>query len=155
MWRWMRWPVTALVIMLCAALAYWLLPDVKQKFKFITPGSVIGTLMWLISTWGFAQYVAHFGSYNVTYGSIGGVIVLMTWFYISGFIFLIGGEINAIIEAASPEGKASGARAPGQAPPPRSERPSAVPTGAADSAAAAARSKGGIPPEAAGSETHH
>ena len=154
-WSWLRWPVTALVIMLCAALAYWMLPDVRQRFKFITPGSVIGTVVWLLSTWGFAQYVSHFGSYNVTYGSIGGVIVLMTWFYISGFIFLMGGEMNAIIEAASSEGKASGARAPGQAAPPRSERPSAVPQGAADSAAVAARSKGGIPPEAAGRGAPH
>jgi membrane protein len=78
------------------------------------------------------------------------VIVLLTWFYISGFIFLMGGEINAIIEHVSPEGKESGSRAPGEAPPPTSERPSAVPAGAADSAAAAARSKGGIPPEAQG-----
>ena len=147
-WSWLRWPVTALVIMLCAALAYYVLPDVKQKFKFITPGSVLGTLVWLLGTWGFSVYAAHFGSYNVTYGSIGGVIVLLTWFYISGFIFLMGGEINAIIEHVSPEGKDSGARAPGEAPPPASERPSAVPAGAADSAAAAARSKGGIPPEA-------
>jgi len=147
-WSWLRWPVTALVIMLCAALAYYVLPDVKQKFKFITPGSVLGTLVWLLGTWGFSVYASNFGSYNVTYGSIGGVIVLLTWFYISGFIFLMGGEINAIIEHASPEGKDSGARAPGEAPPPESERPSAVPAGAADSAAAAARSKGGIPPEA-------
>jgi len=149
-WSWLRWPVTALVIMLCAALAYYVLPDVKQKFKFITPGSVLGTLVWLLGTWGFSVYASNFGSYNVTYGSIGGVIVLLTWFYISGFIFLMGGEINAIIEHASPEGKDSGARAPGQAPPPASERPSAVPAGAADSAAAAARSKGGIPGEAQG-----
>jgi len=147
-WSWLRWPVTALVIMLCAALAYYVLPDVKQKFKFITPGSVLGTMVWLLGTWGFSVYASNFGSYNVTYGSIGGVIVLLTWFYISGFIFLMGGEINAIIEHASPEGKDSGARAPGEAPPPESERPSAVPAGAADSAAAAARSKGGIPPEA-------
>jgi hypothetical protein len=104
-WSWLRWPVTALVIMLCAALAYYVLPDVKQKFKFITPGSVLGTLVWLLGTWGFSVYAAHFGSYNVTYGSIGGVIVLLTWFYISGFIFLMGGEMNAIIEHASPEGK--------------------------------------------------
>jgi len=149
-WSWLRWPVTALVIMLCAALAYYVLPDVKQKFKFITPGSVLGTLIWLLGTWGFSVYASHFASYNVTYGSIGGVIVLLTWFYISGFIFLMGGEINAIVEHASPEGKDSGARAPGEAPPPPSERPSAVPAGAADSAAAAARSKGGIPPEAQG-----
>jgi membrane protein len=146
-WSWARWPITALVMMLCAALAYYVLPDVKQKFKFITPGSVIGTLVWLASTWGFSVYAGNFGNYNVTYGSIGGVIVLLTWFYLSGFIFLMGGEMNAIIEHAAPEGKESGARAPGEAPPPKSERPSAVPAGAADSAAAAARSEGGLPPE--------
>jgi membrane protein len=147
-WSWLRWPVTALLMMLCAALAYYVLPDVKQTFKFITPGSVIGTLAWLLSTWGFSVYAGNFGSYNVTYGSIGGVIVLLTWFYISGFLFLMGGEMNAIIEHAAPDGKDAGARAPGQAAPPTSERPSAVPTGAADSAAAAARSKGGIAPRA-------
>ena len=153
-WSWLRWPVTAVLIMLCAALAYYLLPDVEQKFKFITPGSVVGTLVWLLATWGFSEYAAHFGSYNVTYGSIGGVIVLLTWLYISGFIFLMGGEMNAIIEHAAPEGKDAGARAPGEAPPPPSERPSAVPVGAADTAAVAARSKGGIPPEAQGGEAH-
>jgi membrane protein len=142
-WRWLRWPVTAAAIMLAAALGYYALPDVRQKFKFITPGSVIGTLFWLLATWGFSQYVAHFGNYNVTYGSIGGVIILMTWFYISGFIFLIGGEINAILEHASVEGKAPGARVEGETPPPPDERPSAVPVGAAGSAAAAARSNGG------------
>jgi len=145
-WSWLRWPVTAVLIMLCAALAYYLLPDVKQKFKFITPGSVLGTVAWLVATWGFSKYVSHFGSYNITYGSIGGVIVLLTWLYISGFIFLMGGEMNAIIEQAAPEGKDAGARAPGEAPPPKSERPSAMPVGAADSASAAARSKGGLPP---------
>src|SRR3954471_20221382 len=147
-WSWLRWPITAAVNMLCAALAYYVLPDVKQQFKFITPGSVIGTLVWLVSTWGFSKYAENFGSYNVTYGSIGGVIVLLTWFYISGFIFMMGGEVNAIIEHASPDGKDSGARVPGEAPPPPSERPSAVPAGAADSAAVAARSKGGIPADA-------
>jgi membrane protein len=149
-WSWLRWPVTAALNMLCVALAYYVLPDVKQRFKFITPGSVVGTLVWLVSTWGFAKYAANFGSYNVTYGSIGGVIVLLTWFYISGFIFMMGGEMNAIIEHAAPEGKDSGARAPGEAAPPPSERPSAMPVGAADTAAAAARSTGGVPPEAQG-----
>jgi membrane protein len=142
-WSWLRWPVTALVVMFCAALAYYLLPDVEQEFRFITPGSVAGTLVWLLAAWGFSQYAAHFGSYNITYGSIGGVIVLMTWFYISGFIFLMGGETNAILEHAASEGKAEGARAPGQAPPPPEQRPSAVPAGAAKSASAAERSNGG------------
>ena len=144
--RWIRWPITAVVITLGAALSYYLLPDVQQKFKFITPGSVVGTAVWFLASWGFSVYVSHFGSYDVTYGSIGGVIVLLTWFFITGFILLMGGEINAIIEQGAPDGKASGARAPHQAPPPPDERPSAVPSGAAKSASAAERSRGGKSP---------
>ncbi|HLK92367.1 MAG TPA: YihY/virulence factor BrkB family protein [Polyangia bacterium] len=154
-WSWLRWPVTALVIMLCAALGYYLLPDVEQQFKFITPGSVAGTLVWLCATWGFSQYAAHFGSYNVTYGSIGGVIVLMTWFYLSGFVFLLGGEINAILEDHAPDGKALGARAPGEAPPRPSERPSAMPPGAAKRQSAAEETPGGAaPPPSDGPHAH-
>lgn len=145
-WRWLRWPVTAAIIMLVAALGYYVLPDVKQKFKYITPGSIVGTLIWLLGTWGFTYYAGHFGSYNVTYGSIGGVIVLMTWLYISAFIFSMGGETNAILEHASREGKVPGARAEGEEPPPASERPSAMPAGAAASRAAAERSPGGAEP---------
>jgi membrane protein len=132
--------------MSCAALAYYFLPDVKQEFKFITPGSIVGTACWLAATWGFSTYVSHFGNYNITYGSIGGVIILMTWFYITGFIFLMGGEINAILEHASADGKQSGARAEGERPPPPSQRPSAMPVGAADSVGAAQRSPGGVTP---------
>ena len=142
-WRWLRWPVTAAVVMLCAALSYYFLPNVEQKFKYITPGSVVGTLGWLGASYGFSIYVGHFGRYNVTYGSIGGVIILMTWFFISGFIFLMGGEINAILEHASAGGKARGAHAEGEAPPPPDQRPSAMPVGAANSAAAAERANGG------------
>jgi membrane protein len=145
-WRWARWPVTAGVIMLCAAIGYYLLPDVEQEFRFITPGSIFGTLVWLAATWGFNQYASHFGSYNVTYGSIGGVIVLMTWLYLSGFVFLMGGEINAILEDHAPDGKELGARAPGQAPPPPSERPSAMPPGATKRASAAEETPGGKNP---------
>ena len=77
----------------------------------------------------------------MTYGTIGGVIVLMTWFYITGFIYLMGGEVNAILEHSSREGKSKGARAAGEPAPPPSERPSAMPIGVADSAAAAERSE--------------
>jgi membrane protein len=143
-WRWARWPVTASAVMLCAAMSYYFLPNVQQKFKYITPGSVLGTLSWLGASYGFSVYVGHFGRYNVTYGSIGGVIILMTWFFISGFIFLMGGEINAILEQASPEGKRAGARAEGQRPPPPRERPSAMPAGAAAHASVAERSPGGV-----------
>jgi membrane protein len=129
--RWLRWPLTALMIMTVAAMAYYFLPDVKQQFKFITPGSVLGTLLWLLGTWGFGQYVASFANYNVTYGSLGGVIVLLSWLYLSGFIFLMGGEVNAILEHAATTGKAAGARAEGEKPAPPDERPSAMPPGAA------------------------
>jgi len=142
-WHWLRWPVTAGLIMLVAATNYYVLPDVKQRFKYITPGSIAGTLIWLLGTWGFSEYATHLGTYNVTYGSIGGVIVLMTWLFISGFIFAMGGEVNAILEHASQEGKAPGARAEDEAPPPPDERPSAMPPGAAASHHVAERAPGG------------
>ena len=123
-WRYLRWPVTAFVIMGALALTYYLLPDVKQEFKLITPGSVTGSIFWLLATWGFTYYVEHFANYNVAYGSIGGVIILLTWLYIGSLIFLFGGEMNAIIEQAAVEGKEPGARAPGEAAAPSSERAS-------------------------------
>ncbi len=144
--RWIRWPIAAILMALGAALSYYLLPDVEQKFKFITPGSAIGTLVWFLASLGFGTYVSHVGSYNFTYGSIGGVIVLLTWFFITGFILLMGGEMNAIVEQAVSGGKESGARTPDQAPPPPAERPSAVPPGATKSAGVAERSRGGTQP---------
>jgi membrane protein len=137
--RWARWPVTALLTMLMSALGYYALPDVKQEFKFLTPGSVVGTLAALAASWGFGEYASHFGSYDVAYGSIGGVIVLLTWFYILGLIYVVGGEINATLEHESPEGKNEGARMAGRRAPPKSERPSAAPVGAARSADVAHR----------------
>ena len=144
--RWIRWPMVAIMITLGAAFSYYLLPDVEQKFKFITPGSVIGTFVWFLASWGFGTYVSHFGSYNLTYGSIGGVVVLLTWFFITGFILLMGGEMNAMVEQAVSGGKESGARAPDQAPPPPDQRPSAVPPGATKSVSVAERSRGGRSP---------
>jgi membrane protein len=137
-WSWLRWPTTALVFMFAVAVAFYVLPDVEQEFRFITPGSVSGTILWLLATWGFTQYAEHFAHYNVTYGSIGGVVVLLTWLYISALVLILGGEMNAVIEQASPGGKAAGARAPGEAPAPLWERPSAMPPAAA---------KGGARPE--------
>jgi len=136
LWSWLRWPFTAALVMLVLALCYYVLPDVKQRFKYITPGSMLGTVLWMGCTWGFTQYVEHFGNYNVMYGSIGGVVVLMLWLYITGLIFIVGGELNAILEHASRDvdSKAKGARAPGEAPP--LEPPLKTP-GAAKSASSA------------------
>ncbi|TQF11591.1 YihY/virulence factor BrkB family protein [Myxococcus llanfairpwllgwyngyllgogerychwyrndrobwllllantysiliogogogochensis] len=138
LWSWVRWPFTAGLVMLVLSLCYYLLPDVKQRFKYITPGSIFGTLVWMASTWGFTQYVEHFGKYNVTYGSIGGVVVLLLWLYISGLVFILGGELNAILEHASAEGKEKGARQFGEPAP--AEPPIKTP-GAAKSAASAKRSR--------------
>ena len=89
--------MTAGAIALCAALGYHFLPDVHRRFELLTPGSLLGTLAWFLATWGFGEYAAHIATYNITYGAIGGVIVLMAWLYLTGFIFLLGGEINVVI----------------------------------------------------------
>jgi membrane protein len=144
----LRWPVTGLLIAALVALGYYLLPDVEQKMKFMIPGAIVATLLWACATWGFGQYVAAFGTYNVTYGSLGGMVVLLVWLYLSGLVFVLGGTLNAVLEHASLTGKAQGARAEGTPAPPPGERPSAVPRGAAASATLAARTAGdkGISP---------
>jgi membrane protein len=107
---WARLPVSALIIMTILAVLYYLLPDVEQDFKFITPGSVVAVVMWIIASLGFSFYVGRFGTYEVIYGALGGVIILLLWMWISSMAVLVGAEINAIIEQRSPEGKRTGAR---------------------------------------------
>ncbi|MCE9672690.1 YihY/virulence factor BrkB family protein [Myxococcus stipitatus] len=112
--QWLRLPVAGLLMMFLWAVLYYVLPDVKQKFRFITPGSVVGVIIWVTASWGFSKYVANFGKYDVNYGAIGGVIVLLLWMWLSSQVVLLGAEINAILEQRSPEGKAPGQRAPEQ-----------------------------------------
>jgi membrane protein len=107
---WLRLPVAGLVMMFLWALLYQVLPDVEQRFRLLTPGSVAGVVLWVIASWGFSTYVSHFGSYDRTYGSLGGVIVLLLWMWISALAVLLGAEINAFIEQRSPEGKRQGAK---------------------------------------------
>ena len=89
-------------------------PDAEQDWVWITPGAVLATVLWLLASLGFRYYVTHFADYNATYGSLGGVIVLMLWFYLSSLAILVGAEMNAEIEHASPYGKAPGEKVPGE-----------------------------------------
>jgi membrane protein len=70
----------------------------------------VGVLLWVLASWAFSQYVANFGSYDKTYGSLGGVIVLLLWMWLSALVLLVGAEANALIEHRSPDGKRQGAK---------------------------------------------
>ena len=111
-WNVVRWPVIVGLLVVAMALLYYFAPDVEQGWTWITSGSACAVLGWLLASLGFAVYVNRFGSYNATYGSIGAVIVLLTWMYVTGLFVLIGGEINAEIEHASASGKDPGAKQP-------------------------------------------
>jgi membrane protein len=113
-WKIAQWPLVFGLVALAIGVIYYYAPDAEQEWTWITPGSVLATVLWLLTSLGFKFYVAHFTSYNATYGAIGGVIVLMLWFYVSALSVLIGAELNAEIEHASPYGKAPGERKPGE-----------------------------------------
>ena len=95
------------------AMVYYFAPDVAQKWKWITTGSAFAVLGALAISLGFSYYVNNLSSYDKTYGSIGAVIVLLTWLYLIGLLILIGGEINSEIEQAATDGKAPGGKTGG------------------------------------------
>jgi len=113
-WKILQWPVVFALVALGVAIIYYFAPDAEQDFVWITPGSVFATLLWVLISLGFKFYVAHFGSYNATYGTIGGIIILLTWMYVSSLAILVGAELNAEIEHASPYGKEPGEKQPGE-----------------------------------------
>jgi membrane protein len=98
-WNIAKWPVVLVVWMTMLAVLYYWAPNVRQpSFRWITPGSVVAVILWLVASAGFALYVANFGSYDKTYGSLGGVIVLLVWLWISNIAVLLGVELNAELE---------------------------------------------------------
>ncbi|MEJ5059546.1 MULTISPECIES: YihY/virulence factor BrkB family protein [unclassified Pseudomonas] len=113
LWTIARWPVIVILLMIAVALIYYVMPDVKQEFRFITPGSVLAVVVWIIASLGFGLYVKEFANYNAMYGSIGAIIVLLLYFYISAAVLLLGAEMNAVIEHMSKEGKDPGEKVPG------------------------------------------
>jgi membrane protein len=113
-WKILQWPLVFVLVSTGLGLINYFAPDADQDWVWISPGAVLGTALWLVASLAFKFYVANFSDYNATYGSLGGIIVLMLWFYISGLAVLAGAEMNAEIEHASPYGKDPGEKVPGQ-----------------------------------------
>ncbi|HZI18026.1 MAG TPA: YihY/virulence factor BrkB family protein [Pyrinomonadaceae bacterium] len=114
-WKVIQWPIVFAFITFAFGLIYYFAPDIKDPaWKWITPGAVIGVLLWLAISFGFKLYLSYFNSYSATYGTLGAVIVLMLWFYFTGVAILLGGEINSEIEHAAAEQGAPGAKEAGE-----------------------------------------
>ncbi len=132
-WKILQWPLVLAFVLLAFGLIYYLAPNVHdQKWQWVTPGAVVGVVLWLLVSFGFRTYLHFFNSYSATYGSLGAVIILMLWFYLTGAAILIGGELNAEIEhemakAGAPDAKEKGEKSPGQ---------KSAPTGGANKGAA-------------------
>ena len=98
-WGIAKWPVLLVVVSFMISLLYWACPNVKQPgFPWFTPGGVLAVIVWILVSLLFALYVANFGSYNKTYGSLGGVIVFLTWLWITNIVILLGAEFNSEME---------------------------------------------------------
>jgi membrane protein len=113
-WKILQWPVVFALVTLGIAMIYYFAPDAEQDWVYITPGSILATMLWLVISLIFKFYIANFTSYTATYGIIGGAIVLMLWFYVSALAVLVGAEVNAEIEHASPYGKEPGEKVAGE-----------------------------------------
>ncbi|EPD63860.1 YihY family inner membrane protein [Streptomyces sp. HGB0020] len=95
-WSIAKWPVLVLLVTVMIAILYWATPNAKVKgFRWITPGSLLALVIWLLASAGFAFYVANFASYNKTYGTMAGVIVFLVWLWISNLAILLGLEFDA------------------------------------------------------------
>jgi membrane protein len=93
-WDFVRWPIILLCLVGAIDQLYFLGPAARLRWRWITPGAVVAVLGWVAASLGFSAYVRHFGSYNAMYGSIGAVIILLTWMYLTSFFILLGAEIN-------------------------------------------------------------
>jgi len=110
-WTWARIPVGVMLLVLVAALIYYLFPNTGQPFQLITPGAILAVIVWVVASLGFSWYVANFASYNSVYGSLAGVIVLLLYFFISAAILLLGAELNSELyyQTVEDEGPEEGA----------------------------------------------
>jgi membrane protein len=117
-WNLVSIPITIFLVTIGIALVYYLAPATQQRWRWVTPGSLVAVVLWLAMSYVLRLYVTNFANYNATYGSIGGMILLMLWLYLTGVVMLLGAEVNAEIEHAAarrgaPDAKEKGERAPG------------------------------------------
>src|SRR5215831_5403563 len=115
-WKILQWPIALMFMLLAFALIYYFAPDLHEKdWRWLTPGSVIGVVLWVLVSFAFKGYLHFFDSYSKTYGSLGAVIVLMLWLYLTGAAVLIGGEINSELVNLAADAKRKGETTPAPA----------------------------------------
>jgi membrane protein len=100
-WSIGRWPVLVIMLMLVLSMLFWIAPNVQQpRFRWLTVGGTVAMLAWAAATFGFGLYVANFGSYDKTYGSLGAIIAFLVWIYLSNSALMLGVEINCEVQRA-------------------------------------------------------
>jgi membrane protein len=98
-WLWARWPVALAVTMTIYAIVYYAAPNVEiRRFRWITPGAVVGVVLWIVASVGFFLYVSNFSSYGATYGAFAGAVVLLVWLWLTNVVLLFGAELNAVVD---------------------------------------------------------
>jgi membrane protein len=105
-----QWPVLVFFVLFAFALVYYFAPDVEQHFKWVSPGSILAVVLWLLFSLAFSYYVNTIGgsSLSASYGSLASVIILLLYLYYTAYIVLLGAEMNQVIEEHIPEGKNEG-----------------------------------------------
>jgi membrane protein len=117
-WKIVQWPIALVFLALVFSIVYYFAPDVEQRhWEWLTPGAVAGMATWILASVALRVYLHYFNSYSATYGSLGAVIILLTWFYVTGLMILLGAEVNAEIENAAakqgiPDAKHKGQKVP-------------------------------------------
>ncbi|MEO5699315.1 MAG: YihY/virulence factor BrkB family protein [Casimicrobiaceae bacterium] len=102
-----RWVIIVLALLLGLALIYYFAPNREHDFQFISAGNVTSTVLLIVASFGFSIYTSNFGNYSAVYGSIGAVIVLMLWLFITGLLIMVGAEINVVLERKDPDARDS------------------------------------------------
>jgi membrane protein len=105
-WLWLRWPIVLVILLLGLACLYWAGPNVDAPFRWLTPGAVLAVVLWMVATLGLGVYFKYAGSYATTYGVLGGVLAFVFWMFLTSFVILLGGELNAVLMEMSPSVRA-------------------------------------------------